>query len=65
MIAGRFQSINPKEVNKFRAEQIEKEKSRRPKYGLGNHIPGNKHPGAYQGGHKYKNAMRSNEVEGP
>ena len=64
MIAGRFQSINPKEVNKFRAAQIEKEKARRPKYGLGTHVPGNKHPGKYRGGHKYKNAITTKEIEG-
>lgn len=56
MIAGRYQSIDPKEVSKFREQQIQKEKERRPKYGMGTHVPGNKHPGQYRGGHKYKNA---------
>jgi hypothetical protein len=56
MIEGRFQSIEPQEVKSFRESQINKEKERRPLYGFGSHVPGNKHPGKYCGGHKYKNA---------
>ena len=64
MIAGRFLSIQPDHVSAFRAKQIEAERARRPKYGLGTHIPGNKHPGKYRGGHKYRNAIREPKTLG-
>jgi len=53
MISGRYQSIEPKEIPAFRAKQIEAEQKRRPLYGMGKHVPGNKKPGQYRGGHKY------------
>lgn len=34
---GRYQSLNPKEVLEYRKKQIEKERARRPLYGLGRH----------------------------
>lgn len=53
MISGRFQSIHAKEIPVFRAEQIKEEKARRPLYGMGTHVVGNKHPGKYRGGHHF------------
>lgn len=38
MIRGRYQSLYPQDVVKYRKRQIEKEKERRPKYGLGVHV---------------------------
>lgn len=56
MIAGRYQSLEKNKRGALRTRQMDAEKARRPKYGMGTHVPGNKHPGQYRGGHKYKNA---------
>lgn len=53
MISGRYQSILPKEIPAYREKQIETEQKRRPKYGIGTHVKGNKKPGQYRGGHHY------------
>lgn len=58
MINGRFQSVPAKEIPAFRANQITEERLKRPMYGMGTHVPGNKHPGKYRGGHKCSKAGR-------
>lgn len=56
MIHGRFQSIPNTEVSAFRAKQIDSEKERRILHGMGTHVPGNKKPGQYRGGHHFNSS---------